>query len=135
MTVPTTSRSASRCARARTRPPKAEIAAARSNCSIWCSSPASKSAIRSSFRAASGSAWRWPARWPSSRRAAARRALRRARRQVRKELRKWLREIHDRTGHTTVFVTHDQEEALELADRVVVMSQGDRAGRHARRRL
>ena len=44
--------------------------------------------------------------------------------QVRKELRRWLREIHDRTGHTTVFVTHDQEEALELADRVVVMSQG-----------
>jgi len=44
--------------------------------------------------------------------------------QVRKELRKWLREIHDRTGHTTIFVTHDQEEALELADRVVVMSKG-----------
>lgn len=44
--------------------------------------------------------------------------------QVRRELRKWLREIHDRTGHTTVFVTHDQEEALELADRLCVMSQG-----------
>jgi sulfate/thiosulfate transport system ATP-binding protein len=44
--------------------------------------------------------------------------------QVRKGLRRWLREIHDKTGHTTVFVTHDQEEALELADRVVVMSQG-----------
>ncbi|WP_237153815.1 sulfate/molybdate ABC transporter ATP-binding protein [Oryzibacter oryziterrae] len=43
---------------------------------------------------------------------------------VRKELRVWLREFHDRTGHTTLFVTHDQEEALDLADRVVVMSKG-----------
>ena len=43
---------------------------------------------------------------------------------VRRELRRWLRELHDRTGHTTVFVTHDQEEAIELADRVVVLNQG-----------
>ena len=44
---------------------------------------------------------------------------------VRRDLRRWLREIHDKTGHTTVFVTHDQEEALELADRVVVMREGN----------
>ena len=44
--------------------------------------------------------------------------------QVRRELRRWLIEIHKETGHTTVFVTHDQEEALELADRVVVMRDG-----------
>ena len=44
--------------------------------------------------------------------------------QVRKDLRKWLRDIHDRTGTTTVFVTHDQDEALELADRVVVLNKG-----------
>ncbi|PTQ76002.1 sulfate/molybdate ABC transporter ATP-binding protein [Celeribacter persicus] len=43
---------------------------------------------------------------------------------VRKELRQGLREIHDTTGLTTVFVTHDQEEAMELADLVVVMSMG-----------
>ena len=43
---------------------------------------------------------------------------------VRKDLRRWLRELHQRIGTTTVFVTHDQEEALELADRVVIMNQG-----------
>ena len=43
---------------------------------------------------------------------------------VRKELRHGLREIHDTTGLTTIFVTHDQEEAMSLADLVVVMSMG-----------
>ena len=44
--------------------------------------------------------------------------------QVRRDLRRWLRELHDRTGLTTVFVTHDQEEALELADRVAILNKG-----------
>jgi sulfate/thiosulfate transport system ATP-binding protein len=43
---------------------------------------------------------------------------------VRKELRAWLRRLHDELHVTSVFVTHDQDEALEVADRVVVMHQG-----------
>ncbi len=43
---------------------------------------------------------------------------------VRKELRRWLRRLHDDLHVTSVFVTHDQEEALEVADRVVLMNSG-----------
>jgi sulfate transport system ATP-binding protein len=44
--------------------------------------------------------------------------------QVRKELRAWLRRLHDQVHVTTVFVTHDQEEAMEVADSIVVMADG-----------
>jgi sulfate/thiosulfate transport system ATP-binding protein len=43
---------------------------------------------------------------------------------VRKELRSWLRRLHDDVHVTTIFVTHDQEEAMDLADQIVVMSHG-----------
>lgn len=44
--------------------------------------------------------------------------------QVRKELRRWLRKLHDEIHITSIFVTHDQEEALEVADRVVILNKG-----------
>jgi len=43
---------------------------------------------------------------------------------VRKDLRKWIRRLHDEIHVTSVFVTHDQEEALEVADRIVVLNRG-----------
>lgn len=43
---------------------------------------------------------------------------------VRKDLRRWLRRLHEQMGLTSIFVTHDQEEALELADRVAVLDHG-----------
>ena len=43
---------------------------------------------------------------------------------VRAELREWLRRLHDEVHVTTVFVTHDQEEAMEVADRIAVMNDG-----------
>lgn len=43
---------------------------------------------------------------------------------VRKELRRWLRRLHDEVAVTTIFVTHDQEEALDVADRIVLLNEG-----------
>ena len=43
---------------------------------------------------------------------------------VRKELRRWLRQLHEEIHVTTLFVTHDQEEALEVADRVAILRDG-----------
>jgi sulfate transport system ATP-binding protein len=43
---------------------------------------------------------------------------------VRKELREWLRRLHDEVHVTTIFVTHDQEEAMEVAEQIVVMNNG-----------
>jgi sulfate transport system ATP-binding protein len=44
--------------------------------------------------------------------------------QVRQQLRRWLRELHEKIAVTTVLVTHDQEEAMEVADRLVIINEG-----------
>ena len=106
--------------------PKAEISrAGRTSCSSSSSSRGSRSAIRHSSRAASASGWRSPARSRSSRSVLlldepfgaldAR---------VRKELRAWLRRLHDEVHVTTIIVTHDQEEAMEVAGQIVVLNDG-----------
>ena len=55
--------------------------------------------------------------------------------QVRKELRAWLRRLHDEVHVTTIFVTHDQEEAMEVAEQIVVMNHGKVEQAGAPRRL
>ena len=95
------------------------------SCSSSSSSKAWATATRRSSPAASASASPWPAPWPREPRVllldepfGALDA------KVRQELRHWLRRLHDEIHVTSVFVTHDQEEAFEVADRVVVMNQG-----------
>ena len=90
------------------------------SCSSSSGSTASPTATRPSSPAASASAWRSPARWRSSRSVllldepfGALDA------NVRDELREWLRRLHEEVHVTTVLVTHDQEEAMEVADRIV----------------
>ncbi len=89
------------------------------------SSTGSPSATRPSSPAASGSAWRSPARSPSSRRCCS--STSRSARSTPASARSsapWLRRLHDDVHVTTVLVTHDQEEAMEVADRVVLMNEG-----------
>ena len=43
---------------------------------------------------------------------------------VRKNLRRWLRQLHERVGVTTLFVTHDHQEAMEVANEIVVLEKG-----------
>ncbi len=69
--------------------------------------------------------WRWRARWLWNRILLLDEPFGALDAQVRKELRRWLRQLHEELKFTSVFVTHDQEEAMEVANRVVVMSQGN----------
>ncbi len=84
-----------------------------------------RTAARASSRAASGSGWRWLARWRSSRGCCCW-TSRSARwtRTCGPSCARWLRRLHDEQGVTTVLVTHDQEEAMEVADTIAVMNAG-----------
>ena len=99
--------------------------------------PVRRPAARPSCPAASGSGWPWPGPWPSSRRCCC--STSRSAPWTPRSARScatWLRRLHDEVHVTTVFVTHDQEEALEVADQIVVINDGrDRAGRQPRRPL
>ena len=80
---------------------------------------------RASSRAASASAWRSPARWRWSRRCCCSTSPSvRSMRGCARSCASWLRRLHDETHVTTVFVTHDQEEAMDVADSIVVMDHG-----------
>ena len=95
------------------------------SCCGWCSWKRWPTAIPPSSPAASGSGSPWPGPWRWSRRcccSTSRSAPSTPR--CAQELRRWLRRLHDEIHVTSVFVTHDQEEALEVADRVVVMNEG-----------
>ena len=82
------------------------------------------SASRTSSPAASSSASRWPARWSWTDGAAARRADGALDAKLRKQLQVELRSLQQPLGTTFVFVTHDQEEALTMSDRLAVLDKG-----------
>ena len=108
----------------------------RSACTSCCSSSssrASSTAIRRSSQAGSASAWRSPGRSRSSRRCCCSTSRsERSTRSVRTELRQWLRRLHDEVHVTTIFVTHDQEEAMDVAEQIVVMNDGRGSSRRDR---
>ena len=86
---------------------------------------ATPSATRRSSRAASGSGWRWPGPWPRGPRSCSSTSRSaRSTRKVRDELRTWLRKLHDEVHVTSLFVTHDQQEAFEVSDQIVVLNKG-----------
>ncbi len=106
-------------------PRRRKFAPRSTNCCTSFSCRTSHRATLRSFPGGSGSVWLWPGRSRSSRAFllldepfGALDAT------VRRELRRWLRKLHSRIHVTTILVTHDQEEALEVSDRVAVMNEG-----------
>ena len=93
--------------------------------SIWCACPATATAIRASFPAASSSGWRSPAPSSSSPRLLLMdEPLGALDKQLRESLQLEMRRLHADLGITFIYVTHDQEEALTMSDRIAVMNEG-----------
>ena len=94
-------------------------------CSASSSCRSMASAIPSSFPAASSSAWPWPGRWRSKPKVLLLdEPLSALDAKIRVSLREEIRAIQRELGITTIYVTHDQEEALSMSDRIVVMNEG-----------
>ncbi len=109
----------------RPRPPARDPRAGRRAARPGPAPRATPSATRRSSRAASGSAWRWRGRWrPGPRSCSWTSRSARSTRKVRDELRTWLRRLHDEVHVTSLFVTHDQQEAFEVSDQIVVLNKG-----------
>ena len=94
-------------------------------CCAWCNWTGWRTAIPPSSLAGNGNGWRWPGRWRSSRRFCC--SMSRSARSTPRSARTcaaWLRRLHDEMHVTTIFVTHDQEEAMDVAEQLVVMNEG-----------
>jgi energy-coupling factor transporter ATP-binding protein EcfA2 len=105
--------------------PRRDRGARRGNAVAHRPAPATSKRFPSSCPAASSSAWRWPAPSRQAAHAAARRAALGARRQDPRLAARADPRSSAKLGITTIFVTHDQEEALSISDRIVVMNAGN----------
>ena len=120
-----------RCSASRKAEIDARVVAMLQAGAAWRSWP---TAAPARFRAASSSAWRWPARWRRSPKVLLLdEPLSALDYKLRKEMQIELKRLQHETGITFVFVTHDQEEALTMSDRIAVMSSGQASCRSARR--
>ena len=104
--------------------PKAEIKRGSRNCSTWSSSRAMPSAYPSQLSGGQRQRVALARAWPLDRRSCCSTSRLELDSRVRDELRTWLRRLHDEVHVTSLFVTHDQQEAFEVSDQIVVLNKG-----------
>ncbi len=104
--------------------PRARSGPASTNCWNSCNLPVMPAAIRLNFREGSGSGLPWRGAAPRPKVLLLDEPFGALDAKVRDELRVWLRRLHDEVHVTSLFVTHDQREAFEVADQIVVLNEG-----------